>query len=962
MYKNLFWYCLFFPLFSHAQYVEYVNPFIGTGGHGHTFPGATSPFGMVQLSPDTRIEGWDGCSGYHYSDSIIYGFSHTHLSGTGVADYCDILVMPGCGKLEFSDGFLGNQSCAAEFDKKLEKAVPGKYECFLIQPKIEVRLTVTPRTGIHEYFFKKENEHKWIKIDLKHRDKVISGGFETIGKNEISGRRISSSWAKEQHIYFDLKSSVPFKRTLLSRDSLVLFCEFEKNTKRVVLQCAISAVDEDGAQTNLQSEWVGYNFEKAYKSTRSLWNNMLGRIDVGSKNSEHKSKVIFYSALYHLLIQPNLFQDTDNRYRGMDNKIHIGESEYPRYTVFSLWDTYRAAHPLYQLVYPDFNEKFVLSFLGQFEESGRLPVWELAGNETYCMIGNHSIPVLANALLDRNSRIEKYRQNIEKAIRGTLALDFSCLENFKKGFISSEECSESVSKTIENSVDFGALKWIVPDDESIREHNYFKNLFNPETSFFQAKLNHTFIEPFDPKEVNFHFTEANAWHYLFGAHHDVWGMIECFNNTRGKGKSNIFDKQPLEILLDSLFQSDSKMTGREQSDITGLIGQYAHGNEPSHHVAYLYNYCNRSNKTQQIVKRILQTMYTTQPDGLCGNEDCGQMSAWYIWSSLGFYPVNPILNSYDPGYFIFDKASIKVPGEKRIHIISNRKSGSKYVHQIIKNGILQNSLVELNPGDKLEFIFNDDKFIDLVMNQDTLADDFKFTLPYISEGNRTFQDSVKINFSSLGNFGIVYKIGNLDGPERNYTNSIIFRENQKIFFKNKNSEPEGKTSPWLLANFTKRPGGYEIRRITEFSPMYAGGGREALMDGLEGSLDFRDGHWQGYFGKDFNIEFSLEENLGIERVEARFLQDQNSWILLPASVQVLTSPNGTDYILESEYFNTTPQNTNGAFDKLFQFEIKQKGTRFIKLVAKNPGKLPEWHLSSGENSWIFIDEVKLIKK
>ncbi|MBK7301859.1 MAG: GH92 family glycosyl hydrolase [Saprospiraceae bacterium] len=962
MNRLLFFLYLLFPIIIYSQYVEFVNPFVGTGGHGHTFPGATSPFGMVQLSPDTRLEGWDGCSGYHYSDSIIYGFSHTHLSGTGVADYCDVLIMPGSGKLQLTNGFLDSPESASAFNKKTEKALPGIYECFLTKPQIRVRLTVTPRTGIHEYVFQKENDSKWIKIDLKHRDKLIKGNFSTITENEITGTRISSSWAKEQHIYFKLKSSVAFKSKILSKDGTVLFCEFEKSTKRVVLQCAISAVDEEGAKTNLKSEWIGFNFEKAYKSTKNSWNKMLGRIDVTSKIYEGKQKEIFYTSLYHLLIQPNIFQDADNRYRGMDNKIHFGDPEYPRYTVFSLWDTYRAAHPFYQLVYPDYNEKFVLSFLGQFDECGRLPVWELAGNETYCMIGNHSIPVLTNALLDQNSRISKYRQRIERAIRETLVQDFSCLQNFRNGFISSDECSESVSKTIENSVDFGALKLVSPSDERIVENTFYKNLFNPKTGFFQAKLNHTFVEPFDPTEVNFHFTEANAWQYLFGAHHDVAGMIDCFSKIKFNGEANYLSKHPLEIMLDSLFQSDSKMTGRAQSDITGLLGQYAHGNEPSHHIAYLYNYCNRTDKAQQIVRRILRTMYANEPDGLCGNEDCGQMSAWYLWSSLGFYPVNPLLNSYDLGCFVFDKASIRVPGEREINLVSNKKEGSKFVQKVTKNGFSQNSLIDLNPGDHIEFIYHDDNYIQLDLSQNNKSHDLNEVLPFVVGGERTFQDSTRIELSSLSDFNIEYKLGDLHAISKYYTNPIIIHDNESIYFRQQKNDSNNFNLPWLTARFSKRPSGFKIQSISEYAPMYSAGGKDALIDGLEGSLDFRDGFWQGYFGKDLNVEFSLSEEAKADSLEVRFLQDQNSWILLPSCVIVFTSIDGVNFNREAEVVNKINQKSDSAFAKKFSFKIENSNARFIKLAATNPGKLPDWHLSAGESSWIFADEIKIIKK
>ncbi|MEO6692398.1 MAG: GH92 family glycosyl hydrolase, partial [Saprospiraceae bacterium] len=434
-----------------GQYSSYVNPFIGTGGHGHTFPGPTTPNGMVQLSPDTRLEGWDGCSGYHYSDSLIYGFSHTHLSGTGIPDYCDILLMPGSEIIH--DNITADEiKTISVFNKKTEKSKVGLYEVFLEDPKIKVRLTATPRTGIHEYLFPKVNNN-WILIDLKHRDKIIHAGFSKIEKNEITGYRISTGWAKEQHIYFSLKCSSDIDHVIYSKDSLKAICIFKNiKNKKLVIQCGISSVDEMGARNNLAVEWLNFNFNLAYKNCNNLWNDALSRIQVNDNRVEKKEQIIiFYTALYHTLIHPSLFQDCDNRYRGMDQRIRMGSAEFPRYTVFSLWDTYRAAHPLYQLVYPEMNLKFAKTFLSQFSENGRLPVWELAGNETFCMIGNHSIPVLVNAYLNQKNPGLLNKKEILKAIESTFEKNYSNINSFQKGYISMKDASESVSKTIENS-------------------------------------------------------------------------------------------------------------------------------------------------------------------------------------------------------------------------------------------------------------------------------------------------------------------------------------------------------------------------------------------------------------------------------------------------------------------------------------------------------------------------------
>lgn len=953
MHKKGIWLCLLIHLFflTHlsGQLYRHVNPFIGTGGHGHTFPGPVRPFGMVQLGPDTRLEGWDGCSGYHYSDSVIYGFSHTHLSGTGVPDYCDVLIQPGTGKLSIQDGFERLPNISSPFKKKNEKAEAGYYSVVLDRYKTKVSLTTTLRTGLHQYEFPDQNKEKWIAIDLRHRDKILSAGFENISKQSISGHRFSSAWASDQKLFFHIRTSSPIQKHRMSRDSTQLICFFDPAVKTVLLQCAISPVDVSGAEFNMEMEWAGFDFQQTLFDCREAWENILSRVKIKDDKWQQDQWSIFYTALYHLCIHPSLYQDADQRYRGMDGKIYKGNRNYPRYTVFSLWDTYRAAHPFYQLVYPDYNYHFIQSFLGQFKESRRLPVWELSNNETYCMIGNHSLPVLSYAVLDKHPAFPLKRDPLAAAAKATMALDFSCLNNFRTGYISSDLCSESVSKTLENSVDMAALDLLLGQDGE--EKYYYQNLFNPETGFFQAKLNHKFLSPFDPREVNFHFTEANAWQYVFGAHHDPVGMMQCFAAGNPLNQRNALEKK-----LDAMFTAESKLTGRAQSDITGLIGQYAHGNEPSHHVAYLYNYAGRHDKTIKYVSYIMQSFYHNKPDGLSGNEDCGQMSAWYLWSTLGLYPLMAVTPLLDPGVPMADQITISPAMSSSIVIKKDQNRGQKQIGKILHNKKHVQQPIHLRPGDRVVFEYSDtdkwntysDEWLDLQTNH------YK-PMPYLYKGDRVFDKTQEIQIKSLYPENIFYHVKSEGTQKKIYQNPIRISSSDEICFQLEINQDHNN---WCCAKFDPRPCGFQFKLMTEYAPVYSAGGDQAMMDGLSGSRDFRDGLWQGFFGTDVEAEIILDSIQHLKNISISCLQDQKSWILLPKWVEFIFSSDGIRWQEPVKIGHDVSASTDESLTH--RFESESTGPiKKIKIKVHNAGPLPEWHLSMGEKSWLFIDEIKL---
>ena len=593
--------------------LPFVNPFVGTDAHGHTFPGAVYPFGQIQLSPDTRPNAgdWDGCSGYHYSDSLIYGFSHTHLSGTGCDDWCDILVVPG-GR-------------ASRFSHERESASPGFYEVWLEDTRVLAKLAAGRRSAIHEYTFQGNAE---ITIDLKHRDFVESCSIAVDG-NSCHGHRTSSSWARGQQVHFYMEFSEPVAQTQLLGDKALL--RFSGN--QLTIRVGISSVSWENARANLMSDYPK-SLKALRKSTEKAWNHYLRKLKCPYRDREHKTR--FYTALYHTAIHPSLYSDSNGEYRGMDGQVHRANG-WERYTVFSLWDTFRGLHPLLTEIEPERTVDFIRTMLSVYDEAGKLPVWELSGWETNCMIGYNSAPVIADAIA-RGLQGFDYEHAFEALVASAHNPAFG-MDSFRRnGLVLADDEHESVSKTLEYAFDDWCvaqvalrLGHLAEYEEFMTSAQYWKNVLDPQTGFMRARLNGRWLTPFDPREVNNHYTEANSWQYSFFVPQDIPGLIEAIGGP-----------EAFEARLDALFEAPQQTTGRTQADITGQIGQYAHGNEPSHHIAYLYDAIGKPEKRQARVDQILETLYSSAPDGLCGNEDCGQMSAWYVLASLGRYPVCPV--------------------------------------------------------------------------------------------------------------------------------------------------------------------------------------------------------------------------------------------------------------------------------------------------------------------------------
>ena len=702
------------------EYTDSVNVFIGTGGHGHTFPGATLPHGMVQLSPDTRLLGWDACSGYYYDDTSIMGFSHTHLSGTGIGDYGDILFMPVVGEKPLIAGTAENpdEGYRSRFSHEQESARPGYYQVLLQDDSINVELTATLRAGLHRYTYPKASDARLI-VDMEptihgHQHPVTQ--IRVVNDSTIAGMKYTVGWAKRHYVYFYAVFSSPFDYKLYSgteyqSDSTSVTVNTAKAVisfrnlpadGRVLAKVGISSVDEEGARLNVEAEIPNWDFEGVMKQANTAWNEALGKIDI--ETSDNDSRTVFYTSLYHAFIQPSLASDVDGRYRTMGHEIKQ-DASYTNYTVFSLWDTFRAAHPLYTIVTPEQNQAFIRSLLRKYDEGGILPKWELASNETGTMIGYHAVSVIADAMMKKQCDFD-VKKALEACIRSSVydttgvtpmmdrqilngkLMPVSIKYKNELGYIPCDKVGGSVSQGLE----FAYNDWLIA--QMMKEHNRkdlydkymelsrnYRNYFDPETKLMRGRLSDgSWITPFDPASVQrpSNYVEGNAWQWAWFVPQDVEGLMELVGGQKS-----------LEAHLDTLFTTSSELTGdpNAAADVTGMIGQYAHGNEPSHHIPYLYNYAGAPRKTQALVDHILRTLYHNDPNGLSGNEDVGQMSAWYALSAMGFYSFCPGRPVYEIGRPIFDKVTIHLSDGKDFVIqAKNNSEENKYIRSMKLNG------------------------------------------------------------------------------------------------------------------------------------------------------------------------------------------------------------------------------------------------------------------------------------
>lgn len=707
---------------------QFVDPRIGTGGHGHVFYGANVPYGFIQLGPTSIPQSWDWVSGYHVSDSTVIGFPHTHLSGTGIGDLHDINVMPVVGEVTYSRGDASSYETGlwSYSDRSKEVVTPGYYRTHLSRYNVDVELTATKRVGFHKYTFL-GNESPAIVFDMVNGgcwDKTTEAVIRVVNDSTVSGYRYSKGWADDQRVFFRAEFSRKFDNVeFIVNDSVKegnmakgaqLFARVNfaaGNQEPVYMKVALSPTSEEGAQLNMQTELSSWDFEKTIADAKAAWNKELNKVKVYT--TDEASKKIFYTSLYHTLFAPSEFCDVNGDYYGADKQMHKGEG-FVNYTTFSLWDTYRAAQPLMTILHPEKMSDIINTMLHIHQQQGKLPVWHLMGCETNCMVGNPGVPVVADAIL---KDIKGFDPELAfKALKESSMLPERGMEHrIEYGFIPADKMTEAIAYDMEYAIADWAVAQAAQKLGKQEDYEYFlkrsksyKNYFDASTGFMRGKmLDGSWRTPFSPYASSHReddYCEGNAWQYTWLVPHDVEGLVECF------GSKEVFVNK-----LDSLFLANGDMGEASSPDISGLIGQYAHGNEPSHHTVYLYTLVGQPWKTADRIKEILHTMYTDQPDGLSGNEDVGQMSAWYILSSFGFYQVEPAGGKFVFGYPNFDKVEIAVPAGKFVIERENKGQQNNYIQGIVLNGTEYKKpwieYADIMKGGELKFLMGDEPVV-----------------------------------------------------------------------------------------------------------------------------------------------------------------------------------------------------------------------------------------------------------
>lgn len=707
---------------------QFVDPRIGTGGHGHVFYGANVPYGFIQLGPTSIPQSWDWVSGYHVSDSTVIGFPHTHLSGTGIGDLHDINVMPVVGEVTYSRGDASSYETGlwSYSDRSKEVVTPGYYRTHLSRYNVDVELTATKRVGFHKYTFL-GNESPAIVFDMVNGgcwDKTTEAVIRVVNDSTVSGYRYSKGWADDQRVFFRAEFSRKFDNVeFIVNDSVKegdmakgaqLFARVNfaaGNQEPVYMKVALSPTSDEGAQLNMQTELSGWDFEKTIADAKAAWNKELNKVKVYT--TDEASKKIFYTSLYHTLFAPSEFCDVNGDYYGADKQMHKDEG-FVNYTTFSLWDTYRAAQPLMTILHPEKMSDIINTMLHIHQQQGKLPVWHLMGCETNCMVGNPGVPVVADAIL---KDIKGFDTELAfKALKESSMLPERGMEHrIEYGFIPADKMTEAIAYDMEYAIADWAVAQAAQKLGKQEDYEYFlkrsksyKNYFDASTGFMRGKmLDGSWRTPFSPYASSHReddYCEGNAWQYTWLVPHDVEGLVECFGS-----------KEAFVNKLDSLFLANGDMGEASSPDISGLIGQYAHGNEPSHHTVYLYTLVGQPWKTADRIKEILHTMYTDQPDGLSGNEDVGQMSAWYILSSFGFYQVEPAGGKFVFGYPNFDKVEIAVPAGKFVIERENKGQQNNYIQGIVFNGTEYKKpwieYADIMKGGELKFLMGDEPVV-----------------------------------------------------------------------------------------------------------------------------------------------------------------------------------------------------------------------------------------------------------
>ena len=953
-----------------TRLVDYVCPMVGTDFTGHTFPGAAAPFGMVQLSPDTRMDTWEGCSGYHYSDDTIIGFSHTHLSGTGVLDYGDVLLMP---VTRYEADSLDRRLYQSAFSHKKEEAAAGYYSVHLDRWNVLAELTAGPRSGMHRYTFQEHADGGTpsIIIDLKHRDVLLSSGIRHESDSVISGFRRSKSWSEDQMVHFYMEFSEPIAeyRPFGEKGALIAFAP---GVEQVTVKTGISSVSSENARENLLSDVPegSFDFDSRRADTEELWEEYLSKVDIRGEGGPGRDRLrTFYTAMYHTAIAPNLFSDVNGEYRGMDRQVHKAEG-FDRYTVFSLWDTFRTLHPLLTLIEPERTEDFLRSFLTIYSEGGKLPVWELSGWETNCMIGYNSMPVIAEAL-SHGIGAEYAAELLDAMVESSCKDEFGIRHYRQRYVVPAEEEHESVSKTLEYAFDdwciaqvadmlygqTGEQRYADIRDRYLKYSASYINVWDPETGLMRPMMSGRWLTPFEPTEVNNHYTEANSWQYSFFVPHDVNGHIDLM------GGDGAFCAK-----LDSLFSAPARTTGRTQVDITGLIGQYAHGNEPSHQTAYLYAFAGQPWKTYSTVRRILNELYTSEPDGLCGNDDCGQMSAWYVMSAIGLYPVTPGSGIYVLSAPVSERTVISLGDDKQLTIRAICEGGNisscKYISSVRLNGQpWTRSYIrwsDIREGGEIELTLVPEPDPDFGTAPEdrpvSRLDKSGFVRnPWFEAPSDIFEGSMEVAVNSGSpDCRTFIKVGN--GRYREYTGPVTLDRTTRLSICSE--APDGSHSPEVSSVFHRMKDDMDITTFCEYNPQYNARGPRGLIDGLRGSVNWKTGGWQGYQDTDFTAVVDMRGVRKARTFGSGYCQDARSWIWMPRYVEYSVSTDGEHFTPVGRVDNTVGEQDYTIQTRDFVLELPAPvEARYVKVFAKNFGTIPSWHLGAGGEGFIFIDEI-----
>ncbi|WP_103071983.1 GH92 family glycosyl hydrolase [Aquimarina sediminis] len=845
--------------------VDYVDVFIGTKSPGHTFPGPMLPFGMVQLSPDTRNDhtSWPACAGYDYTDTSIIGFTHTHLSGTGVPDLGDILFMPTTGDVKYQAGTVENPDLGyrSRYTHQQEYAEPGYYSVILDDYNIKAELTTTKRVGVHKYTYPKSKRTNII-IDLEHRDPVIEATFKIISETEVAGYRRSKAWAGNQRQYFVARFSKPIQSYQIlngdkvdttgsnfSNKKIIAALNFDSSGGEIISKVALSAVSIEGARKNLEKELTHWDFDKVKSEAKKIWNKSLNKIEITDDNEDKKE--IFYTSLYHSLLTPNLYNDVDGKYRGMDDKIHTAEG-FSNYTVFSLWDTFRGLHPLLTIIEPDVTRDIVVTLQKKHEQFGEIPMWELAANDTRCMIGYHGVSVMTDAYL--KGIIDVDAEKVLNAMIESSNVKKRGINYYTElGYVPSNKSSQSVSKTLEYAYDDWCIAQMAKAlnktdvyNEYSRRARFFVNLYDQQTGFMRPRYsNRKWYENFNPTSVektyNFNFTEGNSYQYSLFVPHDIASVIDLV------GGDENFNKW-----LDNLFSKNSNEEISKNSDVSGLLGQYSHGNEPSHHLAYLYNYAGKPWKSQKTIHKILNEMYTSEPDGLIGNDDCGQMSAWYVLSSLGFYSVTPGAPEYVIGSPTFEKSTIHLDNgntftikannasKENIHFSSLKLNGKEYPHTYLRHE-------DILKGGELVFEMTNipNKKWGVHSNNRPMSDTQKtVSIPYLKSDHTTFLDTKTISLGcDTKNATIYYTLDGSEPTKESMLYKTPFEIEKSTTLKVKSFRED------LISSYTTT---IPLKKLESIDP-------KQFKDKLKEGLSYR--YYEGIFRSvyDFSDEVPIQE-------------------------------------------------------------------------------------------------------